>query len=330
MAVAEGLRKIEAQKQTETFVPVKRGRFRDFWRRFSRNRLAVVGLVIVAIWVFVGLTAPWISPYSYRDNDLSASQQMPSVQHWLGTDRLGRDQLSRLIWSARTALIIAPLTVLFSFSLGLFFGLIAGYMGGVIETVLMRLADVLLALPTFLFALLLAVTVRPGLTGAMEAAPMLKDFVRSGYAEYLIVILALSLVGWAGLSRLVRAQVLTARNSQYVEAARAAGAGTGRILWRHVLPNISAPIIVLMSMSMGGAIVAEVGLSFLGVGIQPPLPSWGVMLNEGYQNGLWRTPIAPFVVWTPGVIVSLLIFAFAFIGDGLNDALNPHLDRGSQ
>ncbi len=330
MAVAEGLRKIEPQQQTQTLVPAKRGRARDFWRRFSRNRLAVVGLVIVAIWVFVGLTAPWIAPYSYSDNDLSASQQMPSLQHWLGTDRLGRDQLSRLIWGARTALIIAPFTVLFSFSLGIIFGLIAGYMGGVTETVLMRMADVLLALPTFLFALLLAVTVKPGLVSAMESAPMLKDFVRSGYAEYMIVILALSLVGWAGLSRLVRAQVLTAKSSQYVEAARAAGSGTSRILWQHVLPNISAPIIVLMSMAMGGAIVAEVGLSFLGVGIQPPIPSWGVMLNEGWQNGLWRTPIAPFVVWTPGIIVSVLIFAFAFIGDGLNDALNPHLDRGSQ
>ncbi len=310
--------------------PTRWSRFVDAWRRFSRNKLAVVGLVIVLAWVFVGLAAPWIAPYSFRDTDLGNVRQMPSAEHWLGTDNLGRDQFSRLIWAARTALIVAPFAVVVSFSLGIVFGALAGYMGGWVETLIMRVADVLLAFPSILFALLLSATLKPGLVAAMQSVPALKDLVRSGYAEFVIVITALSIVGWPGLARLVRGQVLTAKNSLYIESARAEGVPTWRIIRRHVLPNIWAPIIVVMSMALGGAIVAESALSFLGLGVEPPIPSWGSMINEGYFSGLWRTPIAPYVVWTPGLIVSALVFSFSFIGDGLNEALNPTLGEGGR
>jgi ABC-type dipeptide/oligopeptide/nickel transport system permease subunit len=326
MAVAEGIRVIP---QTPVRVITRRSRFFDAWRRFSRNRLSVFGLFVVAIWLICGIFAPWIAPHPYRDTNLANVRQMPSAEHWLGTDNLGRDQLSRLIWGARTSVIVAPLAVTVSFLLGLTFGALAGYMGGAVEVVIMRTADVLLAFPSLLFALLLSATIKPGLVAFMESVPALKDLVRSGYAEFTIVVLALSMVGWPGLARLVRGQVLGVKNSLYIEAARGSGTPTSRIIRQHVLPNIWAPIIVVLSMAMGGAVVAEAGLSFLGLGIEPPIPSWGSMINEGYFSGLWRQPIAPYIVWTPGIIVSLLVFAFAFIGDGLNEALNPTLTHGA-
>lgn len=322
MAVAEGTRPLQAPTLARV---TQRNRWADAWRRFSRNKLAVLGLVIVGTWIVCGLFAPWIAPYSFRDSDLARSLQAPSAAHWLGTDRLGRDQFSRLIWAARTALIVAPLAVLVSSTLGLLFGALAGFRSGWINTVIMRVADILLAFPSILFALLLSVAVKPGLVALMETVPATKDMVRSGYAEFAIVIVALGLVGWPGLARLVRAQVLTVKNSLFVEAAHASGTSSGRILWQHVMPNILAPIVVVLSMAMGGAIVAESGLSFLGLGVEPPIPSWGSMINEGYFTGLWRSPMAPYLVWTPGLVVSLLVFAFSFIGDGLNDAFNPQL-----
>ncbi|MCW5851915.1 MAG: ABC transporter permease [Anaerolineae bacterium] len=329
MAVAQGVRPT-GQGAWVPQATSRRSRFIDGWRRFSRHKLAVLGLFIVGAWIVCGLFAPWIAPYSYRENNLAVSQQLPSAEHWLGTDRLGRDQLSRLIWAARTALIVAPFAVTVSFALGLIFGSLAGYLGGWVEGIIMRVADVLLAFPGLLFALLLSVTLKPRLVSMMEASSVLKDLVRSGYAELIIVILALSVVGWPGLARLVRAQVLSSKNSLYIEAARASGVNTWRVIRQHILPNILAPIIVVLSMSLGGAVVAESGLSFLGLGVEPPIPSWGNMIYENASNGLWRTANAPYLVWAPGAIVSLLVFAFSFIGDGLNEALNPQIGEGSR
>jgi ABC-type dipeptide/oligopeptide/nickel transport system permease subunit len=248
----------------------------------------------------------------------------------MGTDRLGRDQLSRLIWAARTALIVAPFAVTFSFIFGVIFGSLAGYLGGWVETVIMRAVDVLLAFPGLLFALLLSATLKPRLTTLGESSPFFRDIVRSGYAELILIILALSVVGWPGLARLVRGQVLVAKNSLYVEAARASGVSVWRVITKHIMPNITAPIIVILSMSLGGAVVAESGLSFLGLGVDPPIPSWGSMIIENGQNGLWRTANAPYLVWAPGAIVSLIVFAFSYIGDGLNEALNPQLGQGTR
>jgi ABC-type dipeptide/oligopeptide/nickel transport system permease subunit len=296
----------------------------EFWRRFSQNRLAVVGLFIVGTMVFSGVFAPWLAPYSPTEQNLLNTQQMPSLAHPLGTDRYGRDQLSRIIWGARTAIIVAPSATIISTLLGLFFGSIAGYFGGLVDSLVMRLVDVVGAFPGILFAILIAATLQPRVESWLKGFAALRGLVEAGYASFLVVVLALSLVGWAGLARLLRGQMLAVREQPYIEAARAIGLGPGRMITHHLLPNAITPIIVGLSFTMGGAILAETGLSFLGIGIRPPTPSWGAMIFENYV--FWRQPAAFVLLWIPGLVVASLIFAFSFIGDGLNDALNPQLD----
>ncbi|RME12240.1 MAG: ABC transporter permease [Ardenticatenia bacterium] len=296
-------------------------RFVEFARRYARNRMAVVGLAIVLTWVFVGLFAPWIAPYGYAETNYDAANQPPSLAHPLGTDALGRDQFSRMIWAARTALIVAPTATIVGVTLGLFLGLLAGYFGGWVDELVMRVSDVLFAFPGLLFALLLAATLQPRLAAWLSQFETLKPWVRAGYVEFFVVIIALSFVGWPGLARLVRGQVLSLREQQFVEAARATGVSSWRIMWRHIFPNALPPVIVALSMSMGGAVVAEASLSFLGIGISPPTPSWGAMIFNEFAS--WRSPAAPWLLWAPGLAVAALTFAFNFIGDGLNEALNP-------
>lgn len=296
----------------------------EFWRRYSRNRLAVIGLIIALAMIFTGIFAPWLAPYSYTQQDLRNTEQMPSLAHPLGTDRLGRDQLSRIIWGARTAIIVAPSVTVIGVVLGLILGTMAGYFGGRIDSLIMRIADVLAAFPGLLFAFLLAFTIEPRISAWLRSYDFLKDFVRAGFAQFLVVIFALSFVGWTGLARLVRGQILTLKNEAFVEAARAMGASGWRIMLRHLLPNALTPIIVSLSIGMGDAIIAESTLSFIGIGIQPPTASWGAMIYE--NSAFWRHPAGPVLLWLPGLIVATLIFAFNYIGDGLNDALNPQLE----
>jgi ABC-type dipeptide/oligopeptide/nickel transport system permease subunit len=294
-----------------------------FWRRFARNRLAVTGLILVLAMFGVGMLAPWLAPHSYRQQNLDAVEQPPSWTYPLGTDELGRDQLSRLIWGARTAVIVAPTVTLLWITLGVLMGSLAGYLAGRVETVIMRLADILFAFPGLLFAMLISATIQPRIEAWMKGIAALKSFVRSGYAEFFVVILALSLVGWGGMARLVRGQFLSLKEEEFVLAARAIGSSTWRIIWRHILPNALAPIIVSISMGMGGAITAEATLSFLGIGIQPPTPSWGAMIFDNYT--FWRRsfPVAFRLLWLPGLIIAAVRFAFNFLGDGLNEALSP-------
>jgi len=294
---------------------------REFWRGFSRNKLAVVGLVLVFMMFFTGIFAPWLAPYSYTDQNLDAVEQRPSLAHPLGTDELGRDQLSRIIWGARTAVIIAPTATFFGVSLGLLFGLLAGYYRGWVETAIMRLADILFAFPGILLAILIAATVQGRIENWLKGFEALEGFVKAGFAQVLVVIVALSAVGWPGMARLVRGQVLSLREEQFVEAAWAIGAKPWRVIRHHILPNAIAPIVVSVSMSMGGAIMAEAGLSFMGIGIRPPTPSWGALIIDNYS--FWRSPAAPVLLWLPALIVGAMVAAFNFVGDGLNEALSP-------
>jgi len=307
--------------KTEAQAIPRRSRWLDFWRRFSRNRLAVVGLGIVLTMFFTGIFAPWLAPYSYRETNLDAVEQMPSWEHPLGTDELGRDQLSRIIWGARTAVIVAPTATFVSVALGLLLGALAGYFGGWIDVLIMRLSDVLFAFPGLLFAILVAATIQPRVESWLKTLKGLRGFVRAGYVEFLVVIIALSAVGWPGMARLVRGQILSLKEEQFVDAALALGATPWRIIRRHILPNAIAPIIVSISMRLGGAILAESTLSFLGIGIQPPTASWGAMIYDNYS--FWRSPAAPILLWLPGLIVGSVVFAFNFLGDGLNEALSP-------
>jgi ABC-type dipeptide/oligopeptide/nickel transport system permease subunit len=219
---------------------------------------------------------------------------------------------------------VAPSATIVGLVLGLVFGSLAGYFGSWVDSLVMRVVDVLFAFPGMLFAILIAATIQPRIEAGLLQFEGLKSFVKAGYAEFLVVILALSFVGWAGMARLIRGQMLTLKEQQFIEAARAIGVRPWRIITRHLLPNAQAPIIVSVSMGLGGAILAETTLSFLGIGINPPTPSWGSMI---FQNlNFWRHPAAPVLLWFPGLIVASLIFAFNFIGDGLHEALNPHLD----
>lgn len=297
-----------------------------FWHRFSHNVLAVVGLLLVLGFIFVGLFAPWLAPYAYTEQNLSNAEAPPSLAHPLGTDRLGRDQFSRLIWGARTALIVAPATVLVGVTLGVTLGAIAGFFGGWVDTLIMRVSDVLFAFPGLLFALLVASTVQPRLEAWLLGNDLTRSLVRSGYAEFFVVIAALGIVGWPGLARLVRGQILSLREQPFVEAATAMGATPWDVLRYHLLPNAMPPVIVSLSMGLGNAILAEATLSFFGIGIQPPTASWGAMIFNNFE--FWRSPAAPWLVWAPGIVVGALVFAFNFIGDGLNEALNPRTERG--
>jgi ABC-type dipeptide/oligopeptide/nickel transport system permease subunit len=294
-----------------------------FWNRFSRNWLAVLGLILVCALFAVGVFAPWLAPHSYRQQNLDAVEQPPSWTYPLGTDELGRDQLSRLIWGARTAIIVAPTVTLMWVSLGVLMGALAGYMAGRVETVIMRLADILFAFPGLLFAMLISATIQPRIEAWLKSIAWFEGFVQAGYSEFFVVIVALSLVGWGGMARLVRGQFLTLKEEEFVLAARAMGSSSWRIIWRHILPNALAPIIVSVSMGMGGAITAEATLSFLGIGIQPPTPSWGAMIFDNYT--FWRRsfPVAFRLLWLPGLIIAIVRFAFNFLGDGLNEALGP-------
>ncbi|HYN88696.1 MAG TPA: ABC transporter permease, partial [Ardenticatenaceae bacterium] len=300
----------------------------DFWLRFSRNFFAVLGLVMILGFIAVGLVGPFIAPYSYREQFIAPPEQSPSFQHLLGTDHLGRDQFSRMLHATRTALVVAPAVVVVALTLGLFLGLLAGFYGGWVDALIMRIGDLLFAIPGLLLPLLRASTIGPRFEEFFRQFRWARGLVQSGWPEFFVVVTALSLVGWAGLARLIRGQVLALRETAFVEAAEALGVPPRRILFRHILPNAIVPVVVAISMGLGGAILAESTLSFLGIGIQPPTPSFGAMIQEAMGLGYWRKAQAPWLVWAPGLVVAAMVFAFNFLGDGLNEALNPHRDRG--
>lgn len=316
---------IETEIQTDKMLgraPSPQSPWRDAWRRLRRNPVALASLFILGVFLLIGILAPWIAPYSYTDQNLSLVEQPMSGAHWFGTDSLGRDLLSRVMWGFRTSFLVATVVVGLSTILGVFFGAIAGYFGRWVDTAVMRFGDFLFAFPGLLLAILLAATLQPKVvewTRQWEGLVGMPGLSRTGVVDYLVVFIALSTLGWAGLARLIRGQVLTIKEKAFVEAARAIGASPRRIILRHILPNTIGVLLVAVSMGMGGAILGEATLSFIGIGIKPPNPSLGIILNE--ELGKWRTHQHLFFI--PGGITALLIFAFNFLGDGINDAFNP-------
>jgi len=263
------------------------------------NPLAAIGVVLVSIFVFAAIFAPWISPQDPAHIDLPNRLQSPSRQHWSGTDELGRDILSRLIWGARISLFVGSSVVAFSLLIGLIIGSFAGYYGGAIDRfVNVVLMNAFLSFPGILIAIAFVAFRGPGIFN---------------------LVLALSLGGWVGYARLVRAQVLAVREREFVEAARALGAGDLHIITRHILPNIIQPVIVQAAIGMAGAVLAEATMSFLGLGVPPPTASWGSMLNDA-RSHLFD---APHLVLFPAMTVMLAVLAFNFIGDALRDLLDP-------
>lgn len=275
------------------------------WRRpaFLRSPLTVLGLIIVVIFAFLAITAPVIAPYSPIKQTLSQRLKPPSVEHWMGTDQLGRDVWSRMLYGAQISLTIGLVVVVTAGIFGTLVGLIAGYRGGRVDEALMRITDVFFAFPALILAMAIAGALGPSLTNAM---------------------IAIAVVSWPVYARLVRGQVLALREREFVEAARSVGVPTPRILWKHLLPNTLSPILVQVSFDMGGAILIAAGLSFIGFGAQPPTPEWGVMISDGRKY----VSTQPWLPLFPGLAILFTVAAFNLIGDGLRDALDPRL-RGN-
>ncbi len=294
------------------------------WRRFARNKPALLGLLVVILLVFTGLAAPYLAPYSYSEQDLDHVLQAPSAQHWLGTDALGRDMLTRMIYGARSVLFVIVVVTIIDLALGLPLGAAAGYFGGWVDTLVMRTGDFLFAFPGLLFIFFVAATIKPGIVNWIRSLGLV-DFVRSGYADYLVVMIALGIAGWAGLARLIRAQILTLREKEFVTSARVTGLSNWKIITRYLIPNAISPIIISLSMGMGGIALTEGILSYLGIGLQPPNPSWGNIIADNAPIH-WRDwPGMLWLVLAPGMILALVVFAFNFLGDGLNEAVNPEI-----
>ncbi|MBI1776321.1 MAG: ABC transporter permease [Proteobacteria bacterium] len=272
----------------------------EFWIRFRRNRNAVAGSVLVALVILVALFADQLAPHSYEDTDLLSVWAEPSADQWLGGDSLGRDVLSRLILGARVSLVVAFSVLAITLSVGILLGMIAGYFGGWLDSLIMRTVDIVFAFPDIVFAILIAAVMGPGV---------------------LTVIAALSLVWWPGVARLTRSLVLGLKTELYVDAAIACGTRPFTILFRHLLPNIVAPLIVRASIGVGFIIMAEATLSFLGIGVQEPTPSWGGMIRDG----ILRLRTEPYLGLSASTALALTIIGFNLLGDGLRDLLDPRV-----
>lgn len=277
-------------------------RWENIARSFRRNRLALVGLIIILGLLISAVFAPWLAPYDPTEQHLPDKRTRPGSKYLLGADEFGRDILSRILFGARVALMVGVLAVVIALSIGLVFGTIAGYVGGFIDELIMRLVDILLAFPYLLLAI--AIVTALG-------------------ANAVNTTLAVGIWGAPSFIRIVRASVLSLRDREFVQAARAVGATTPRIIIRHLVPNFIAPVIVYASLFMAQAILVEAALSFLGLGVQPPEPSWGLMVAQG-RNYI---AIAPHVVTMPGLAIVLAVLGFNLLGDGLRDALDPRMRR---
>ncbi len=274
------------------------GPWQRAWRRLRRRRGALVGLAVVLLFIVLAVFAPWIAPHDPIAASWAAIRKAPSAQYWLGTDEIGRDVLSRVIWGTRASLLAGVVSVSISLLIGVPLGMAAGFLGGAVDAVISRITDAFLACPFLILAIALAAFLGPSLTNAMiaigiSAAPI---FVR-----------------------LARGQVLSVKVEDYVEAARAVGNSPLRIALRHILPNITAPLIVQATLAIAAAVIAEASLSFLGLGQQPPAPSWGSMLNTA-KNYIDNSP---WMAISPGLAIFLLVLSFNLLGDGLRDALDP-------
>ncbi len=272
----------------------------ETWRRFSRNRGAVVGLAIVLVYIGMALFADLLAPYSPIDGQLADKLQPPTLAHPLGADELGRDLLSRLLFGARSSLEIQLAAVVFALVIGVAWGLMAGYFGGFVDDVSMRVCDVLLAFPSILLAIAIVAILGNGLVS---------------------IVLAVGAVSVPQFARLVRGVVLGIRETEYVEAARAVGESSVSILWRYVLPNATAPIIVQTTLRMATVLLTAAGLNFLGLGVVPPTPEWGGMLSNAREYMF----LSVHVTAIPGLAITLVVIGFNLLGDGLRDALDPRM-----
>jgi peptide/nickel transport system permease protein len=276
------------------------GELADLWRRLRRNRAAIAGAGVVAVFVLLALFAPVLVPFNPTQGDLNDRLQPPSAAHWLGTDELGRDVFSRILFGARISLQIQIVAVVLALLVGVALGSVGGYLGGHVDNIIMRAMDVLLAFPGIFLALAIIAALGPGLLNLMLAAGI------SSVPQF---------------ARIVRASILSLKEREFVEAALALGSGSGRVMFRHLLPNCLAPIIVQSTLRMATVLLTASGLSFLGLGVQPPTPEWGAMLSNARSYLI----VAPHVATIPGLAIMVVVVGFNLFGDGLRDTLDPRL-----
>lgn len=274
--------------------------FNVIWRRFRRNRLALVSAVVIIFLIIISLSAPLIAPYNPADIDITNVLSPPSGAHPLGTDDLGRDLLSRMIWGSRISLSVGFVAVGISIMTGIIVGAVAGYYGGWVDIALMRFVDIMLTFPVLFLILAVVAIIGPGI---------------------FIIMLIIGLTGWMDVARLVRAEFLTLKERDFVWAARSIGVKDAGIIFRHILPNALAPVFVAATMGIAGAILTESALSFLGLGVQPPVPSWGNILTSGKDN----IEIAWWLSVFPGLAILFTVLSYNLMGEGLRDAVDPRL-----
>lgn len=269
-------------------------------RKFSKNKKAVVGLWMVTFFTIIAIIAPWITPYDPFAQNMQQMLESPSFSHPFGTDEFGRDILSRIMYGARISLVVGVVSVIIAVIFGVALGTIAGYFGGILDTIIMRIMDVFLAFPSFLLAMAIVSVLGPGMANVM---------------------IAIGIFSIPTFARISRSEVISIKNEEFIEAARAIGARDTLIIFKHLIPNSISPIIVLSTLRIATAIITAAGLSFLGMGAQPPTPEWGAMLNSGREY----LRVAPHVSTIPGIAIMFMVLGFNMLGDGLRDALDPKM-----
>ena len=274
----------------------------DAWIKLRKNKLALSGLIILLFLIFVSLLTPWIAPYSYEEQNLMLGATAPSAAHWLGTDIFGRDMLTRIMYGGRVSLMVGFIATAVALVIGILWGAVAGFVGGRLDAVMMRIVDIMYALPFMIFIVLLMVV-----------------FGRN----ILLLFVAIGAVEWLTMARIVRGQVMTLRKQEFVEAAYSMGLSKWAIIRRHIIPNTLGPVIVYTTLTIPSVMLLEAFLSFLGLGIQPPQSSWGLLINYGVET----MEEYPWLLIFPGITLSLTLFALNFLGDGLRDALDPRASK---
>lgn len=288
------------EKDAEKIVRPSLTYWADAWRRLKQNKLAIISLIALALIVIMALIGPIISPYEYDFQDFTAINETPSTAHWFGTDDLGRDLFVRAWKGARVSLLIGLISAVINVTIGIIYGGIAGYKGGRVDTIMMRIVEIIYSIPALLWVILLMIIMGQGLT---------------------TIIVALSISGWGGMARLVRGQVLQLKEMEYVLAAQSLGASSWRIILKHLIPNAMGPIIINLTFQVPDAIFTEAFLSFIGLGVPPPIASWGTLANEGTKV----MTLYPYQILFPAILISITMLAFNIFGDGIRDSLDPKL-----
>lgn len=287
---------------TDTVVRPSISYWGDAWRRLKQNRLAMIGLFVIVFFVVAAAIGPLLCPYSYSEMDWSATKQGPSLKHWFGTDNLGRDIFVRVLYGARISLTVGVLASLINLTIGVIYGGISGLVGGWVDNIMMRIVDILYGIPLMIYVILLMVVLEPGLQN---------------------ILIALGAVYWLGMARIVRGQILSLKEQDYVLAARSVGTSTWGMLFKHLIPNAVGPILVTVTLGIPSAIFTEAFLSFIGLGVSAPMASWGVLASDGLDN----LRVYPWQLIFPALAICVCMLAFNFLGDGLQDALDPRMRK---